>query len=233
MNDTNKYLKMQSRYYEAKGGEWSLTNKDPVVGSYDKHNAYEPYDHWLFPTDDYSDKVALEYGCGPARNLIRFHDRFKQIDGVDIGVANIEKAKVNLDHNGISGNRLMVCDGKSIPCDDESYDVVFSVICLQHIAVFEIRDAIIKDIHRVLKPGGIFCFQMGYGGKPNGRPTAKYYDNVYTATRTNGGFDVSVDNDTVLNGHLEACGFGPNYMRVAEVGPGDDHANWVWAHAYK
>ena len=156
-----KYLGMQKAFYEREAGKWSLDNRDPVVGSYDQHNAFSEYDTKLFKEFDTTDKVALEYGCGPGRNLVKFHNRFKRIDGVDISQVNLDKAKTNLDRHGIISN-LYLCDGKSIPVENETYDVVFSVICLQHIACYDIRFSIFKEAHRVLKTCGYFCFQMNY-----------------------------------------------------------------------
>lgn len=227
-----KYLEMQRRYYRRKASEWSLENRNPVVGSYDLHNNYKGYDDYLFPEGDFSNKLALEYGCGPARNLVRFNSKFSRIDGVDIEAVNIEKAKINLQANKITGNKLFVCDGESIPCESDCYDVIFSVICLQHICVFEIRDLIIKDIYRVLKPEGVFCFQMGFGGKEV-YPTAKYHENVYDAKKTNGGYDVSVENESVLKNHLLSIGFTDIQIDVRETGPADNHKNWVWVKGYK
>ena len=39
------------------------------------------------------------------------------------------------------------------------YDFVMSTIALQHICVYDIRYSIMKDIHRVLKDGGVFTAQ--------------------------------------------------------------------------
>ena len=89
--------------------------------------------------------MLLDYGTGPGRNIIKFNNRFKRIDGVDIGKTNIENAKINLKSAGIEDSNLYVCDGKTTPVDDESYDVWFSVICLQHIGSYDIRYSILED----------------------------------------------------------------------------------------
>jgi ubiquinone/menaquinone biosynthesis C-methylase UbiE len=237
MDGMQKYLGMQKEFYEREAAKWSLQNRDPVVGSYDAHNMHSDYETKLFKDFDTTDKIALEYGCGPGRNLIRFQKRFKQIDGVDISHINLLKAKENIE-NYVKGDPslhvtsdLFQCDGKSIPCDNEKYDVVFSVICLQHIACWDIRFSIFKEVYRVLKTGGHFCFQMNWQSQRS--DVADYYANSWNATETNGGFDVRVDHEDQLIGDLcTKIGFRNFKHEVTGAGPGDS-GSWVWAQVEK
>ena len=136
--------------------------------------------------------------------------------------------------NNINNSNLYLCDGKSIPIDNDSYDVVFSVICLQHIACYDIRFSIFSNIKRVLKPDGYFCFQMGLGGRPNHNNTANYYENAFDATSTNSDHDVSVENEDYLKDDLlNKLGFKNYQSDIRPTGPGDSHANWIWVQVQK
>ena len=228
------YLSMQNKYYDEYASQWSLSFRDPVVGSYDAHNNWSDYDTVLFKDFDTNGLVALEYGCGPGRNLVKFSKRFARIDGVDISDINIDKAKINLEHNGISGSNLYVTSGDNLSMiEDNAYDVVFAVICFQHICSHEIRFSILKDIYRVLKPGGKLCFQMGYGGK-EGIPTAGYFDDVFDAASTNGHADVSITDESDIQKDLtEKIGYINYKSDIRETGPGDNHRNWIWIQVEK
>jgi ubiquinone/menaquinone biosynthesis C-methylase UbiE len=229
-----QYLDMQKSVYEGLASQWALDNRDPVVGSYDAHNEWADYDTCLFKDFDTTNLVALEYGCGPGRNIVKFNDRFQRIDGVDIAENNLFKAKINIENANSKPSTLLLCDGKSIPAADDSYDVVFSVICLQHIACYDIRFNIFQDIFRVLKPGGYFCFQMGFGGKPDPTIVCYYYANSYDAGTTNGFFDVAVTSEDQLKKDLlEKLSFKNYKSDVRLTGPGDGHHNWIWVQVQK
>jgi len=227
--NSNDYLNMQKNYYDIEASKWSLNNKNPVVGWYNEHEAFPDYDNFLFKDFDTNNKIALEYGCGPGRNLIRFASRFNRVDGVDISSINIEKAKINLESYNISLPNLYVNNGSDIPVDGETYDVVFAVICLQHICVQEIRYKIMQEILRVLKPGGYFCAQMGFGGRSN---SVNYYDNNYSALGTNGECDVSIENEEFLKDDLSKIGF-KNYKSDLRNPCQDLHDKWIWFQVQK
>jgi SAM-dependent methyltransferase len=245
MANINDYLKMQKDHYEQEANKWSLQNKNPVVGGYHKHNDWKDYDEYLFKNFETKDLIALDYGTGPGRNIIKFRNRFKRIDGVDIGANNIKNAKINLDEAKITGSNLYVCDGKSIPVESETYDVVFSVICLQHIACYDIRYSIFEDIFRVLKSGGKFCFQMGYGGRDTSSHnyqvyeriknirTASYYENATDANQTNGYHDVTVGDASELEKDLTKIGFKEFLFDIRPTGPGCSHKSWIYTQVTK
>ena len=228
------YLNMQNKYYDKYAAVWDLNHRDPVVGSYDGHNKWSDYDTYLFKDFDTTDLIALDYGCGPGRNIVKFHNRFKRIDGVDISSINLDKAKINLKHNNIEIPNLYHTNGDNLSIiDNEVYDVVFAVICFQHICVHDIRFNILKESYRVLKDGGKLCFQMGYGGKEHA-PTAKYYDNIYDAVSTNGHADVSITDEEELKDDLiNKIGFKNYKSDIRPTGPGDNHRNWIWVQVEK
>jgi SAM-dependent methyltransferase len=238
MNKEN-YLNMQKACYNRMAGNWSLTHRNPVVGNYDKHNTWPDYKDFLFKDIETEGKIALDYGSGPGRNIVNMRLLFDRIDGCDISEVNKEKATVNANHHGVTDFNYYVCDGQSIPCEDNVYDIVFSVICLQHICVHEVRNEIFKNIYRVLKPGGYFCWQMGYGGKPpvpkGKRPYqwCEWNDSIYGAEGTNSAYDVSITDENQVKDDILDIGFKSFDFDIRPTGPGDNHFNWIYMRAQK
>lgn len=229
---SNKYTKMQQAQYDFDASHWSLDNRDPVVGSFDQHNAWKDYDDFLFKGVKTKGKVALEFGCGPGRNIVKFANKFERIDGVDLAQANLDNAKKWLAHNNIDVPNLFKNNGTDLSdIPDESYDVIFSTITLQHICVHTIRKSLMAEFFRVLKPGGYLCFQMGFGvGKPE---TVDYDADFYDAISTNSGMDVRVESSDQLKEDLELLGFSKFKFDIRPVGPGDRHPNWIFVRVKK
>ncbi len=75
---------MQNKYYDEQAILWNLSNKDPVLGTYELYDKWTDCDIYLFQNIQTKDQVASEYGCDPGKNLIKFSDIFLRIDGVDI-----------------------------------------------------------------------------------------------------------------------------------------------------
>ena len=225
---TNRYLRMQKSEYNLMARRWNSKNKNPVVGWWDQHNAFEDYDRFLFRGITTHGSIGLEYGCGPGRNIERFHDRFKRVDGVDISRTNIRKAKRYLGSLGVTNTNLWANNGIEIEKKDE-YDVVFSVITLQHIASYSIRFSILTEVYQALKPGGIFTFQMGFGLRSE---SVGYFDDAFEANATNGGCDVRVEDSKDITDDLVKIGF-ENIDVVFGEPCQDLHEKWIWVKATK
>lgn len=226
---------MQQEQYDRDASHWSVENRDPVVGSFDKHNAWQDYDDFLFKgVADTAGKTALEFGCGPGRNIVRFNRQFKQIDGVDIADTNLKNADIWCRQNGISNMPVLFKNnGVDIAAvADAAYDVVFSTICLQHIPVYDVRFGLLQEFHRTLKSGGALCFQMGFDNWVR-KGFSEYYANTFDAIGTNGIHDVCITDIAQIRKDLETIGFGAIETDLRPVGPGDVHHHWLFVRAVK
>ena len=234
IDSSNKYTKMQFEHYEEQANLWDINNLDPVVGSFIQHNNWDDYNYLFKDIDDLKEKTVLDFGCGPGRNIVKYNDQFKNIDGVDISKINLEKAKIWMEYNNINQNNLYLCNGVDLNIiNDEQYDIIMSTICFQHICVYTIRYNYLKEFYRILKPNGYITIQMGYGGISTTKNSVDYYDDNYDAITTNGGCDTRVNNYEEIEKDLTNIGFKNFKYYIRPVGPGDDHPNWIFFSAQK
>jgi len=224
-----RYLYMQRSSYNIAAKE-----KDPleaVVGNYDAHNEWTDYDDYLLKYVDeaHKGKLGLDFGCGPGRHLIKYQDRFRRLDGADISHEVIDLAFEKMAKiPDFQAPLIYVSEGNNISnfVRDDVYDFIMSSITLQHICSWNIRKAILSDMHRVLVDGGRISIQMGYGS-PSPR-TVGYYENKYNATNTNRALDVEILNINQVRRDMDDVGFTDFEFWIRPVGPGDIHPKWVF-----
>lgn len=232
VSEKNKYTLMQQWQYDQEASNWSIENKDPVVGAFDAHNVWDDYDNFLFKNAQTIDKIALDFGCGPGRNIVKFSHQFKRIDGVDISEINLKNAAIWCKNNNIETPNLFKTNGVDLQLiSNDCYDVVLSTIVLQHICVHDIRFSFLQEFFRVLKPGGVICLQMGFG--PDHPRSVDYFDNNYNALGTNSGCDTRVSDPSQIESDLKKIGFHNFEYDIRPVGPGDVHSNWIFFRAWK
>lgn len=231
VNKENKYTQMQLNLYNGLASQWSEENRDPVVGSFDGHNNWNDYEYLFQKLENQSELVGLDFACGPGRNIVKYNGRFKRLDGVDISPVNIGKAQSYIANRGIEAV-LYTSTGTDISIvPSNEYDFVMSTIALQHICVYDIRYSIMKDIYRVLKDGGVFTAQMGFGSPSPS--TVGYYENYYDAESSNRACDVCIESTEQLEKDLFQIGYKDFNYTIGPVGPGDIHPNWIYFNCTK
>jgi ubiquinone/menaquinone biosynthesis C-methylase UbiE len=99
----------------------------------------------------------LEVGCGIGTDLVRFAKGGARVTGVDLAQTAIDLARKNFDLSGVTAEELRVANGEQLPFPDASFDVVYGHGVIQYTA-----DApqLIREMHRVLKPGGTAIFMV-------------------------------------------------------------------------
>ena len=125
--------------------------------------------------------TILEIGSGGCRILANAARYFKKAIGVDIHNEN-DIVLRELNERGISNIELYKNDGYSIPIAENSVDIVYSFIVLQHIEKIEYFIKYLKEINRVLKKDGIAVIYFGRLYKYSFNKTSKlllWFDRVY------------------------------------------------------
>jgi len=104
-------------------------------------------------------KRMLDIGCGIGRMTRAFADIFSEPYGLDFSPKMIEAAKeLNKDKPNL---HFGVNNGVSLSIyEADFFDFCFSYIVFHHIRRHEVTANYIREIDRVLKPGGLFMFQV-------------------------------------------------------------------------
>lgn len=103
------------------------------------------------------DLQMLDVGCGDGvtEMFVQKHLPDWDITGIDISEKSIAEAK---DKN-IPIAHFQLFNGTEIPFASNSFDIVFIASVLHHID-FSLHETIVKEIYRVLKPGGrLYLFE--------------------------------------------------------------------------
>lgn len=175
------------------------------------------YDGWMLNVAKIGDKIdflvgiskdddALDIGCGYGRLMYRTADRVRTVTGIDLHKGLLVKAGEILKDK--PNTRLILCDGQSIPLEDNTITLAYSFSVMQHVTRSIVQKYLIDTI-RVLKPGGRICFQFlaAPKGMRNIKPRLKKEQSVgWTAQQImditkglNGTFEVKTDdNPTAL-----------------------------------
>ena len=149
------------RYWNARIHDLEMT--DAEVGTkafFDDLDDYR-FDklHYLPKLVDFSSfrgRRLLEVGCGIGTDLVRFARGGARVTGVDLSETAIDLARKNFALNGVAAEELRVANGEQLPYPNELFDVVRDGV-IQYTAD---PAQLIRECHRVLKPGGAAIFMV-------------------------------------------------------------------------
>ena len=241
---TEIYSIMQKDSYEAFS---RIGANRHVVGCYDAHEQFDYETPLLVPfAADTKNLVVLDFACGPGRMVKRMSKLVAQCDGIDISAENIRQAKEYCADTAYK-NRWYVNNGRTFDgVDSDTYDLIFSTIALQHIAIHAIRHQIFAEMFRVLKPGGWLSLQMGYGRDyetlaanaarmNSGTKFARWSEDAFEAEGTNSAHDVAITNDSLpeIQAEFESLGFEQFAFELTPPPHKTPYESWIFMRLHK
>ena len=112
----------------------------------------EPFIHSIAQFTRHSGKRVLEIGVGAGSDHLNWARAGADLYGVDLTDKGIDTTGKRLDLYNLKSN-LQRVDAENLPFEDGFFDIVYSWGVIHH---SEDTEQIIKEIYRVLKPGGKF-----------------------------------------------------------------------------
>ncbi|HEU4833788.1 MAG TPA: class I SAM-dependent methyltransferase [Pyrinomonadaceae bacterium] len=116
-----------------------------------RYSEYAPWMPRLMEFQNFRDARLLEVGCGMGTDLLQFARGGARCVGIDLTPRSIEITRHRFRLYGAEGD-FMISDGEHLPFHDASFDVVYSNGVLHHTPD---TAGAIREIHRVLRPGGV------------------------------------------------------------------------------
>lgn len=125
---------------------------------------------------DLTDKYLLDLGCGAGENSVYFAKKGARCVATDYAPGMVEVAVKLAEKNGVQIEGK-VMDAMALEFPDNTFDFVYASNLLHHLPNPKLA---IREMHRVLKPGGKACFWEPL--KHN--PVINVYRRIATKVRT-------------------------------------------------
>jgi SAM-dependent methyltransferase len=126
---------------------------------------YLDHEPWIRPAvaklGDLCGKVVLDFGCGHGMAAVVLARAGAIVSAFDLSPGYVAEAKDRAEANGVRVS-FSVADGEHLPYADESFDTVWGSAILHHLDLALAA----RELHRVLKPGGVAVFCEPWGGNP-------------------------------------------------------------------
>jgi SAM-dependent methyltransferase len=94
----------------------------------------------LMPSDQST--AVLEIGSGTGHILNKLREKYRDVDGLEVDGSSYSFGE----------NDVTLYDGKNIPFEDDSYDMIISFHVMEHVTEFP---SLMKECTRVLRDGGV------------------------------------------------------------------------------
>jgi ubiquinone/menaquinone biosynthesis C-methylase UbiE len=151
---------------------------------------------------------VLEIGCGAGRLTRALSGLFGEVHAVDVSGEMVERARQAVsDRNNAFIYQNNGADLAVVP--ELQFDFAFTTLVFQHIPSREIIENYVRDVHRLLRPGALFKFQVQGFTEMESKP-----DDTWLGV----GFS-----DRQAVEMAQRCGFEPRYRHGAGT-----QFFWLW-----
>ena len=127
--------------------------------------AYLDHETWVRPAfeklGDVRGKRVLDYGCGHGMAAVVLARAGASVTAFDLSPGYVNEARERARANRVNVE-CIVADGEALPFPDATFDAVWGNAILHHLDLAKAG----RELHRMLKPGGVAVFCEPWGGNP-------------------------------------------------------------------
>lgn len=159
LNELTDRQRREAAYYDQYAQLHRVERVDFAPVRSETRRPWSPY--WQLCSlvrDQYRDPTQrlLDFGCGPGVASVTFADLGFQTCGFDVAPGNVAAAYRLAERHGFSDRcRFDVMPAEKLDYPDAHFDVVVGIDILHHVDI----PRAIKEVRRVLKPGGVALFK--------------------------------------------------------------------------
>lgn len=111
-------------------------------------------------------RIVLDVACGNGELLARLRQEGHEVFGIDVSRIRVEGLRSKIP-------TVQTAFSEAIPLPSGSFDAVIAQECLEHVMDL---DRSLREICRLLKPGGLFFCQVPLGSFADGRNHVRLFD---------------------------------------------------------
>jgi 2-polyprenyl-6-hydroxyphenyl methylase/3-demethylubiquinone-9 3-methyltransferase len=145
-------IPVNNAIYDELGERWYAANDDPVALLRAESRLRNPWLAAKLRLERGSGARVLDVGCGAGFLSNYLAREGFEVSGIDASQASLDVAAR---HDATGNVRYLFGDALALPFADASFDAVCAMDFLEHV---EAPAAVVTEIARVLRPGGVFFF---------------------------------------------------------------------------